>query len=107
MKSILAALRFFPLFIWEFLSANLSVALQILFTGTDRLNSRIISYDTETLTERQRLFLAQLITLTPGTVVCGRKEKEQFQIHALSNQSDEELIRNIQIKLERHVREIL
>lgn len=107
MKRLLALIRFIPLFIWEFLSANFSVILQILFTRAHHLNGRIISYETAKLSEQQRLLLAQLITLTPGTVVCGRKKNQQFQVHVLSNQGDNEVIHNIEVKLERHIREML
>ncbi len=66
--------KFFPLlfllatFFQEFIKSNLSVAYIVLFIKRSQIDSKIISYDTRDLSHFEVLVLAQMITLTPGTI---------------------------------------
>lgn len=89
-----------PLFVgyvaWEFILANLSVAYAIWFVSPDALRQRRIRYDVTELSHFETLLLAQLITLTPGTITAAISESgNELDIHALNCDDPDELRKTI------------
>jgi len=72
-KKLLNPVRWFwllvyiPVFIWQCLKANVDVALRVLSPGLN-LKPGIVKIKTSLKTEIARVFLANSITMTPGTL---------------------------------------
>jgi multicomponent Na+:H+ antiporter subunit E len=61
-------IRFAFYFIWELIKANYQVARTVLFTPKDRLHPGIIGVPLDIKSDAEITMLANLITLTPGTL---------------------------------------
>ena len=80
----LGLIRFFGVFLYEFLVANLKVAFAILFRSRESLYPRLVRYETRGLEPLEILILSYCVTLTPGTTVVQISDDFQFLIlHAL------------------------
>jgi multicomponent Na+:H+ antiporter subunit E len=55
-------------FVWELLQANLSVARTVLLKPRDKINPAFLAIPLEAKTDAEIALLANLITLTPGTL---------------------------------------
>ncbi len=88
----LAALRF-PLFLlalaWEIFLANLDVALIILRPSLP-IDPRVAEYRTRLRGELERTVLADVLTLTPGTVTL-QVEEDRLTVHCLAARHEERL----------------
>ncbi|MCH1430076.1 MAG: hypothetical protein GWP59_03200 [Chlamydiales bacterium] len=84
-RNIHAYLSLVTTFLKEFLKSNISVAYAILFSKQSQVYSEIISYDISDLSHIETVFLAQMITLTPGTVAASIDEThKEIKIHVLT-----------------------
>ncbi len=74
-------LLYIPLFIWECFKANLDVALRVIRPSLP-INPGIIKVNTSLRSETGLTFLANSITLTPGTLTVDiDKEKGVLYVH--------------------------
>ena len=94
-------------FIYELIVANLKVAKDIL-TPTHLMKPAIIAYDLEAKTDLEITLLANLITLTPGTLSLDvSKDKKTLYVHAMYVERAEETRNEIRLGLERKLLEVL
>ncbi|MFT4551577.1 MAG: multisubunit Na+/H+ antiporter MnhE subunit [Chlamydiales bacterium] len=91
MKKPFSLLFFISVFLREFLKANLSLAYLVIFIKPSSIQSKIVSYDISDLSPFEALALAQLITLTPGTIAASVDEAyREIKIHVLTSQGPSE-----------------
>lgn len=93
-------------FVWELLKANLRVAAEVLHP---RLTIRpgVVMIPLDVKTEAQITLLANLITLTPGTLSLDvSADRRVLYVHALSIRDPEELRRAIKQGFERRILEV-
>ncbi len=80
-------LIFMPVFAYQCFKANLDVALRVLAPGL-RLNPGIVRIKTSLKSEIARTFLANSITLTPGTMTVEIKD-DVLYIHWIDVKTDD------------------
>jgi multicomponent Na+:H+ antiporter subunit E len=73
-------LAFIPIFIWEMAKANIDVASRVLLGNLRPIKPGIVKVKTKLKSEMGKTFLANSITLTPGTLTVDLKE-ENLYIH--------------------------
>lgn len=89
--------RFLWIFLMEFLKSNVSVARTVLFVPRNRILSTIMDYDTADLNPSEIIILAQLITLTPGTVVIDVDPQfQKLKVHILDTQTPDIALQRIE-----------
>ncbi len=76
---LFAFIKYIPVFLWEMLKANLDVAKRVIDPSLP-INPGIIEIKTDLKSERAKLFLANSITLTPGTLTVDIIE-DRLYIH--------------------------
>jgi multicomponent Na+:H+ antiporter subunit E len=76
---LFAFIKYIPVFLWEMLKANLDVAKRVIDPSLP-INPGIVEIKTDLKSERAKLFLANSITLTPGTLTVDIIE-DSFYIH--------------------------
>lgn len=93
--------------LWDILKSNFTVALLILRSPA-RLQPAFIRYPVNLTNEFALTMLASTISLTPGTVSTGfSPDRKTLLIHALHVEDEDALIRHIQSRYERPLKEIL
>ncbi|MBX3065951.1 MAG: Na+/H+ antiporter subunit E [Anaerolineae bacterium] len=93
-------------FLWELVKANLRVAYDVM-TPTQRAKPGVIAVPLDLKTAAQITLLANLITLTPGTLTLDISEDRRFiYIHAMYIDDVEEVKRSIKQGFERRVLEL-
>lgn len=107
MSRIISLLTFLVFYIVEVLKSNLRVAYDVL-TPAHRMKPGIIAVDVAGMTDRQLLFMANLITMTPGTLGLNFSEDHQkLYIHAMYIDGDEaELSEELENTYGRRVRRV-
>ena len=101
------ALSFFIAFLWELFRANLSVARTVLFEPRDRINPAFLAIPLEAETDAEIALLANLITLTPGTLSLDVSEdRRMLYIHTLDVEDVDALRVEIKRSLERRLLEV-
>ena len=101
-----AVIKLFFLFIKELLLANLSVLKEVL-RPTLRINPGIFALETELKTPWEITLLANLITLTPGTLVIEVSEDNRtLYIHAINIGDVQAEIEGIKNSFERAIMEV-
>ncbi|MEO0079763.1 MAG: Na+/H+ antiporter subunit E [candidate division WOR-3 bacterium] len=80
-------LVYIPVFVWQCLKANIDVALRVLSPGLN-LKPAIVKIRTGLKTEVARVFLANSITLTPGTMSVEIKD-DTLYIHWIEMRSED------------------
>lgn len=88
---LVKTLRFMLFFIWELILANLRVAHDVI---TPRLRARpaIIALPLEARTDEEITLLANLISLTPGTLSLDvSADRSTLYVHAMFGQDPDEL----------------
>ena len=101
------ALGFFIAFLWELFRANLSVARTVLFEPRDRINPAFLAIPLEAKTDAEIALLANLITLTPGTLSLDVSEdRRMLYIHTLDVEDVDALRVEIKRNLERRLLEV-
>ncbi|MGZ0654312.1 Na+/H+ antiporter subunit E [Coraliomargarita sp. W4R53] len=92
MMRILHSIGFILFYIGEVVKSNLRVAYDVL-TPTHHMNPGIIAVDVAGMTDRQLLFMANFITMTPGTLGLSFSDaKDKLYIHAMYLDNDLEAL---------------
>lgn len=92
MMRILHFISFILFYISEVVKSNLRVAYDVL-TPTHQMKPGIISVDVSGMTDRQLLFMANFITMTPGTLGLSFSDaKDKLYIHAMYIDDDMEVL---------------
>lgn len=100
-------LGFLLYFLWELTKANMRVAHDVL-TPRHRMNPGIVAVPLDAKTDAEITFLANLITLTPGTLSLDVSEdKRVLYIHAMYIEDPYQFKREIKEGLERRLLEVL
>lgn len=99
-------IRLVFIFLLELIKANLDV-LKIILKPQITNKPGFFVYPTDLKTDWQIVLLANLITLTPGTVVLGiSDDRTKIYIHAIDFSTTEEEVEGIKSSLEKVVREV-
>jgi len=99
-------IRFIAFFIRELLLANLRVAYEVL-TPTNHMRPAIIAIPLDIRSDLEITLLANLITLTPGTLTLDvSPERDMIYIHAMYVKDVDQSRREIKDRFEKRVMEI-
>lgn len=94
-------------FLWELLKANLQVAYEVMTPGY-HMTPAIIKYPLKVQSDLQITFLANLITLTPGTLSLDvSDDKKVMYIHTMYLKDRESFINGIKNGFEKRILEIV
>lgn len=97
---------FFFFFVWELLLANLRVAYEVLTPGF-QMRAAIIAIPLDAESDLEITVLANLITLTPGTLSLDvSPDRKTLYIHAMHVRDVEKFRRDIKQRMERRVMEV-
>ena len=97
---------FFFFFLWELLLANLRVAYEVLTPGY-QMRAAIIAIPLDAESDMEITVLANLITLTPGTLSLDvSADRKTLYIHAMHVHDVEKFRNDIKVRLERRVMEV-
>jgi len=98
--------KFILFFLWELLKANLKVAYDVA-TPTHYMRPGVIAIPLDLETDEQITLLANLITLTPGTLALDvSSDKKVLYIHAMYVIHEEAIRREIKEGFENRVLEL-
>jgi multicomponent Na+:H+ antiporter subunit E len=102
-----AAVSLLVFFLWELLVANIRVAAAVL--GPSRLvRPGIVAVPLELTSDAGISLLANMITLTPGTLSLDvSADRKTLYVHCLAVDDPEEAVRSIKDGFERRVRRVL
>lgn len=99
-------LRFAVFYLWELILANLRVAYDVM-TPTQRMRPGVLAIPLDAKTDVEITLLANLITLTPGSVSLDVSSDRRFlYLHAMYVDDVEEYRASIKKTLERRVLEV-
>jgi multicomponent Na+:H+ antiporter subunit E len=105
MKLVPAAL-IVPHFIWELILSNLRVAIDVV-SPRMRMRPGIVAIPLEVRSDAEITWLANLVTLTPGTLSLDvSHDRRVLYIHAMDVADAEQLRRDIKAGFERRVMEV-
>jgi multicomponent Na+:H+ antiporter subunit E len=94
---------FFFFFLWELIKANLHVAYEVVAPKWT-MEPGIIKIPLDVKTDLQITFLANLITLTPGTLSLDVSEdKKVLYVHSMYVRDKEKFIRSIKNGFEKRI----
>jgi multicomponent Na+:H+ antiporter subunit E len=100
-------LSFIAYYLWELLKSNFIVAYDVL-TPTHHMTPGVVAIPIRAKTDFEIALLANLITMTPGTVTLDVSEdRKTLYVHAMYIDDPETLRADITNNLERRVLEIL
>lgn len=106
-RKIPKAISFFFYFIKELIVANMKVAFDII-TPKDYMQPGIVAVPLDTETDMEITLLANLITLTPGTLSLDvSKDKKVLYIHTLYLDNPEKFRNEIKNGMEKRLLEVL
>jgi len=106
-KKIPKAISFFFYFVKELIVANLKVAFDII-TPKDYMKPGIVAVTLDAETDMEITLLANLITLTPGTLSLDvSKDKKVLYIHTLYLDDTEQFRAEIKNGMEKRLLEVL
>ena len=92
MMRVFHLIGFIVFYIGEVLKSNLRVAYDVL-TPAHKMQPGILAVDVTGMTDRQLLFMANFITMTPGTLGLSFSEhKDKLYIHAMYLDDDMEAL---------------
>lgn len=101
-SAILLVLSFF----WELLLSNLAVVKIVLKPRLD-IRPGVVAYPLQLQSEIAITWLANLITLTPGTLsLYLSDDRKTLYIHTLNIDEPSEIVRTIRAAFERHLLEL-
>ena len=102
------AIAFSLTFMRELLLSNLSVARTVLFEPRDKINPAFLAIPLEAKTDAEIALLANLITLTPGTLSLDvSTDRSVLYIHTLDVEDVDALRDEIKLSLERGLLEVM
>jgi len=91
-------------FLWELLIANLRVARDVLRPGPLRIKPRVIAIPIEVKGDMPLLLLADMVSLTPGTLLLDiSDDRKTMFLHHIDAPDEEQLKREIKQGFERQV----
>lgn len=100
-------IRFAFFFLWELIKSNLRVARDVL-TRTDYMKPRIIAVPLDAKTDAEITLLANLISLTPGSLSLDvSTDRRAIYVHVMYAENAESVRREIKEGLERWVLDLL
>ena len=100
-------LRFAVFYVWELILANFRVAYDVM-TPTHRMRPGVVAIPLDAKTDAEITLLANLITLTPGSVSLDVSSDRRFlYFHAMYIDDVEEFRQSIKDTIERRVLEVL
>ncbi|GGE18262.1 Na+/H+ antiporter subunit E [Psychroflexus salis] len=100
-------ISFFLFFLWEVIKANLQVAYEVI-TPTNNMKPGIVKLPLDAKTNLEITLLANLITLTPGTLSLDVSEdKKVLYVHSMYVHNKQEFINDIKNGFERRLLAIL
>jgi multicomponent Na+:H+ antiporter subunit E len=100
-------IRFFFYFLYEMLKANLQVAYEVM-TWNLHMKPGIVKLELEAKTDIEITLLANLISLTPGTLVIDvSDDKKVMYVHGMYLQDREKFIESIKLGLEKPLLNIM
>lgn len=101
------ALRFFGFFLWELLRANARVAHDVL-TWRHYMKPAVVAIPLDVSTDEEITLLANLITLTPGTLSLDvSDDRKTLYVHAMYVQDLDQFRASIKDGFERRVKELM
>jgi multicomponent Na+:H+ antiporter subunit E len=104
--NILAAARLLPYFLWELLLSNFRVARDVI-TPRLRMRPGIVAIPLDLTSDAEITWLANLVTLTPGTIsIDVSHDRRVLYIHAMDIDDAEQLRQAIKSGFERRVMEV-
>jgi multicomponent Na+:H+ antiporter subunit E len=107
LRKIPLALGFLGFFTWELVRSSLQVAHDVV-TPADRRRPAIICIDLDVTSDAEIALLANLVTLTPGTLALGLGEdRRTLLVHAMFAPDPPRLRQQIKEGYERRVKELL
>lgn len=107
LRKIPLAAGFLAFFAWELLRSCLQVAHDVV-TPADRRQPAIVCIDLDVTSDAEIALLANLVTLTPGTLALGLAEdRSSLLVHAMFAPDPAKLRREIKEGYESRVRELL
>jgi multicomponent Na+:H+ antiporter subunit E len=100
-------LRFVLFYVWEIILANLRVAYDVM-TPRHRMRPGVVAIPLDAKTDAEITMLANLITLTPGSISLDVSSDRRFlYLHAMYVDDVEEFRQSIKDTIERRVLEVL
>jgi len=106
-RKVRTVISFTVFFLWEVIKANLRVAYDVL-TPRQRTTPGIIAIPLDAKTDAEITFLANLITLTPGTLSLDVSEdRTVLYVHAMYVEDVEQFRREVKHGLERRLLDVL
>lgn len=106
-KRSAATLRFVVYVVWELILANVKVARTVLFTRNDDLRPGIVAVPLDLKSEAEITTLANLITLTPGTLSLDvSDDRHVLYVHAIEVHDPARFREETKRGFERAVREV-
>jgi len=106
LRKIWQWVRFVSFFIYELTLASLRITWDIM-TPRHRMRPAILGIPLEITTDEEITTLANLITLTPGTLSLDvSSDRSVLYIHAMYVEDVEQFKRDIKERLERRVKEL-
>lgn len=102
-----AVLGFAVYYLWELLNSNFTVAIDIL-TPTHHMRPGIVAVPLDAKSDFEITLLANLITMTPGTLSLDLSDdRKTLYVHAMYITDPDEIRRSIKEDLERRVLAVL
>lgn len=106
-RRLTATVRFVAYVVWELVLANLKVARTVLFTPASALRPGIVAVPLDLRTDVQITTLANLITLTPGTLSLDvSDDRRVLYVHAIEVDDPARFRDETKRGFERAVREV-
>jgi len=103
---LMKAIRFLCFFIYEVLAANIWVAWEVL-TPRHHMRPAIIAIPLDNLSDFEITTLANVITLTPGTLSLDvSPDKDTLYVHAMWIEDPDAFRKEIKIRYEQRVKEV-
>jgi multicomponent Na+:H+ antiporter subunit E len=105
-RKLSSAVRLGLSFVWELLLSNLAVVKVVLKPKLD-IRPGVVAYPLRLESEMAITWLANLITLTPGTLSLYLSEdRKTLYIHTLNVDDPSDVVRTIHGAFERHLMEL-
>ena len=106
-KRIPRFFRFLGFFLWQLMLSNIKIAIDIV-TPTWHMRPGVIKYNLSAITDLEITLVANLISLTPGTLVLDVSEdKTALFVHAMFLGDEEQALLNDLQELEQRLLEVI
>ncbi len=103
---VFRAIELTVIFIWELIKSSVNVAA-IVLTPRKKLRPAIIAYPIDVETDEEKTLLANLITLTPGTLSMDISDDgKTLYVHCIDADDPEAIIADIKTTFERRIQKV-